>query len=165
MIQGGTKGTNGSGKSKNGKNKSGSDDVEDSSLKKKAHGVEPWMLEAPKNGDPKSITKNDKDYHWCPKCAKGAGQWVCHKPGDHSDDFKPKKNASNGGGSSDDSSKKKEKKQSAASSGNAPGSGTNGSSSNSGCSLQFNRSALLSVAAGNNADTQAFLSEFLPGKE
>lgn len=123
------------------------------------------MLKAPKNGDPKSITKNDKDYHWCPKCAKGAGQCVRHKPSDHSDDFKPKKKASNGGGSTDDSSKKKEKKTSAVSGGGASDGGGGGSSGNNSHSIRFNRSALLSVAAGNNSDTQEFLSQFVPGKE
>ena len=125
--------------------------------------MKPWMLEAPKNGDPNSITKDDKEYHWCPKCAKGEGQWVCHKPKDHSDNFKPKKKSESNNKESSGSSKSKGKKSSNTSSGGS----LNGrdSSGTSGTSLRFNRAALLSVAASNNADTQTFLSQFVPGKE
>ena len=85
------------------------------------------MLEAPKNGDPKSTTKNNKEYHWCPKCAKGVGQWVYNKPSDYLDNFKPKKKILTNGGLTDSSSKKKEKKTYVTLGG--------GSSSNSGNSL------------------------------
>ena len=163
MIQGGNRSSNGSGKPKDGKNTSGSEDSADTSAKKKERGIKPWMLVAPKNGDPNSMMKNDKEYHWCPKCANGAGQWVRHKPADHSDDFKFKKNSSNGDGSKEEFSEKKGNKNSSGANGGS--SGDSGGSSNGGNSLRFNRSALLSVAAGNNADTQAFLSQFVPGKE
>ena len=63
MIQGGNKSSNGSGKSKGGENKSGSEDVADLSSKKKERGVKPWMLVAPKNGETKSMMKNEKEYH------------------------------------------------------------------------------------------------------
>ena len=72
MIQGGNKGADSSGKSKTGKSKSGLD----STSNKKKSGIQPWMLIAPENGATTSMIKNDKEYHWCPKCAKGEGQWV-----------------------------------------------------------------------------------------
>ena len=131
MIQGGNKNSNGSSKNKNGsKNKSGSsDDASEPTSKKKDHGVKPWMLVAPKEGKLTSMMKNNKDYHWCPKCAKGAGQWVHHKPKDHSDDFKPKKKTTETNGTSSESLKKKEKKDSTtggnASTGNGNASGSN----------------------------------------
>ena len=152
MIQGANKNSNGSGENKSGS----SNDASDPTSKKKDCGVKPWMLVAPNKGDSKSIMKNDKDYHWYPKCAKGAGQWVRHKPNDHSDDFKSKKKATATDGASSESSKKKGKKDSNTDN-NAPGS--------DGESLRFNQTALLSVAAGNDANTQAFLSQFVPRKE
>ena len=102
-------------------------------------------------------------YHWCPKCAKGEGQWVRHKPSNHSENFKPKKTSNNNGDDSLGTSNSKGKKSSEAGSG---GSSSNGDSSGSNSnSLRFNRAALLSEAAGKDANTQAFLSQFVPGKE
>ena len=163
MLQGGNKSLNSSGK-KSGKKKSEKSDETSESTKKKDRGIKSWMLVAPKNGKPKTMTKNDKEYHWCHKYSNGAGQWICHRPADHSDDFKSKKKSSNSGGSSDDSLKKKKgKKNSSASDG---GSAANSAGSgNGGDSLQFNRSTLMSIAAGNNSDTQAFLSQFIPGND
>ena len=163
VIQGGSKSSNGPGKSKGGKNKSGSEDAEDLSSKKKEHGVKPWMLVAPKNNKPKLMMKNEKEYHWCPNCANGDGQLVHHKPANHSNNFKSKKKSSNNGSSKDESSKKKGKKNSSASGGGS--SGDAAGSGNGGNSLHFNQAALLLVAAENNSDTRAFLSQFVPGNE
>ena len=165
MIQGGNKNSNDSSKNKNGsKNKSGSsDNASEPTLKKKDRRVKPWMLVTPKEGESTSMMKNNKDYHWCPKCAKGAGQWVRHKPKDHSNDFKPKKKATETNGASSESSKKKGKKDS-----NTGGNGSTGdgnASGSNGNSLCFNQAALLSVAAGNEANIQVFLSQFVLGKE
>ena len=163
MIQNGSKSSNGSGKSKNGKIKSGSEDATDSSSKKKKSGIQPWMLIAPKDGEPKVMMKNEKAYNWCPKCANGAGQWVRHEPADHSDGFKSKKKSSENSRSKDDSSKKQSKKNSSASGDSSAGNPN--SSGKGGNLLRFNRASLLSMAAGNNSDTQAFLSQFVPGND
>ena len=164
MIQGNGNGFKGSSKGKGGKgSKNSSNETNNSRSKKKDRGVKQWMLEAPKDGAPKSITKNKKEYHWCPKCVKDKGQWVRHNPSDHLENFKTKKKSDNNGRGSSGTSKAKGKKSSNASRGGPPGGGgSSGSSSNSLC---FNWAALLSVAAGNNVDTQAFLSQFVPGKE
>ena len=134
MIQrGGTK-SNNSKKKKNGNaDADKSANTDDLNGKKKDCGVKPWMLVAPKTGESKSMTKNDKEYHWCPKCTDGAGQWVCHRPADHSDNLKLKKKSSNSGGLSDDSSKKKKGKKNFLASGggsadNLAGSGNGGDS-------------------------------------
>ena len=74
MIQGSNNYSNGSGKTKNGKKALGkSDKASDSMSKKKDCGVKSWMLEPSKDGDPKSMMKNEKEYHWCLKYAKGEG--------------------------------------------------------------------------------------------
>ena len=39
---------------------------------------EPWMLVAPKDGEPKEKSVENKTWHWCPKHAK----WTRHKPED-----------------------------------------------------------------------------------
>ena len=161
MIQGGSKSSKGSGKNKGGQSNSTAENDSEPSKKKKDRGVQPWMLIAPKNGEAKTLTKNDKEYHWCPKCAKGAGQWVRHKPSDHTDNFKASSKSNNSDGG--DGSKKKKKQKS--NSGNSASSSSASSSTDGGNNLRFNRSALMSVAAGNNADTQAFLSQFIPGNE
>ena len=158
MLQGNGK-SNGK---KGSKAQSGTNEEASEKKKSKERGVKPWMLEAPKAGAPKSKMANDKEYHWCPKCAKGEGQWVRHKPEDHTDNFKPKKQSNSGNDGSESSSnkdKKKPKSDSDSSSTNATGSG------NGGDTLRFNRAALLSATAGANADTQAFLSQFVPGND
>ena len=161
MIQGNSNSSKGSGKGKG--NKTNSEDTNDSNSKKKDRGAKQWMFEAPKDGALKTMIKNAKEFHWCPKCAKGEGQWVRHKPSDHSENFKPKKTSDDNGGDSSGTLNTKGKKSSEVGSG---GSSSNGDSSGSNSnSLRFNRAALLSVAAGKDANTQAFLSQFVPGKE
>ena len=164
MIQGGDTKFNNSKKNENGNaDAEKSAKTNDSNGKKKDCGVTSWMLVAPKMGESKSTTKNDKEYHWCPKCADGAGQWVRHKPSEHQDNFKGKKKSTSNSGGNDESSKKKGNKNSSKNTGGSDGAPN--ASDNGGGSLQFNRSALLSVAAANNSDTQAFLSQFVPGNK
>ena len=118
MIQGNGNGFKGSSKGKGGKgSKNSSNETNNSRSKKKDRGVKQWMLEAPKDGAPKSITKNKKEYHWCPKCVKDKGQWVRHNPSDHLENFKTKKKSDNNGRGSSGTSKAKGKKSSNASRG------------------------------------------------
>ena len=154
MIQGGktSKGSDKGSVSKH--NSSDSNSSNEASKSKDRSGVKPWMLEAPKDGDPKTIIRNDKDYHWCPKCAKGAGQWVRHKPSEHSDDFQQNKR-SNDNGDAAELAKKQDKKSFLQIGDDRTK--TENLGGTSGEPLRFNRAALLSVAAGNNSDTQAFL--------
>ena len=163
MIQGNSNGSKGSGKGKNGKgNKTNSNITNNSNSKKKDCGAKQWMFEDQKDGTPKSMIKNEREYHWCPKCTKGKGQCVPHKPRGHWENFKPKKKSDDNGGGSSETSNAKGKKSSNTDSGGSSGNGdSSGSNGNSFC---FNRAALL-LAAGNNADIQAFLSQFMPGKE
>ena len=108
MIQGGDTKFNNSKKNENGNaDAEKSAKTNDSNGKKKDRGVKPWVLVAPKTGESKSMTKNDKEYHWCLKCADGAGQWVRHKPSEHQDNSKSKKKSTSNSRGNDESSKKK----------------------------------------------------------
>lgn len=49
-----------------------------------------WKKKAPKEGDPTSVTKDDKTYHWCLKCREGKGLWALHEQKDHKSDFTPR---------------------------------------------------------------------------
>ena len=162
MIQGGktSKGPDKGTVSKT--NSSDSNSSNEASKSKERNGIKPWMLEAPKDGDPKTIIKNDKDYHWCPKCAKGAGQWVRHKPSEHSEDFRSNKR-SNDTGDAAESAKKQDKRSFVQTGGNSSKTEDLGGTSRE--PLRFNQAALLLVAAGNNSDTQTFLLQFIPGNE
>ena len=53
-----------------------------------------WWLQEPKSGEPKTMTKNKKEYHWCPNHEEN-GKWVRHKPSDCNakKDNKPKESA------------------------------------------------------------------------
>jgi hypothetical protein len=65
---------------KKGKQKSGDkakdDDKQKTKGKKKKEAVPAWMKVAPKGGEPKSKTVEEKTYHWC----ETHESWVRHKP-------------------------------------------------------------------------------------
>jgi hypothetical protein len=42
-----------------------------------------WKKVAPIDGEPKTITKKDKKYHWCTKCRNGKGMWALHTTEEH----------------------------------------------------------------------------------
>ena len=42
---------------------------------KKSYEPEAWMLVAPKDGEPKTKTVDNKSWHWCPN----HNRWACHK--------------------------------------------------------------------------------------
>ena len=52
-------------------------------LKRYESRIPEWKKEAPKEGEPDSIKKNDKTYHWCKKCRNGKGMWALHKTEEH----------------------------------------------------------------------------------
>jgi hypothetical protein len=42
-----------------------------------------WKKIAPKEGEPTTIVKNGKTYHWCTKCRNGKGMWALHTTEEH----------------------------------------------------------------------------------
>ena len=42
-----------------------------------------WKKEKPKEGDPATVERNDRKYHWCTKCRRGKGMWSMHQTTEH----------------------------------------------------------------------------------
>jgi hypothetical protein len=57
-------------------------------LKRKDAKIPDWKKVAPKEGEPKSKSKDDKTYYWCTKCRYGKGMWALHNDAAHKTDFK-----------------------------------------------------------------------------
>ena len=50
-----------------------------------------WKMEKLKSGEAHEKVVNGRTYYFCPKCNKGNGMWTLHKPADHKDDWKFKR--------------------------------------------------------------------------
>ena len=52
-------------------------------LKRYEARIPEWKKQAPAEGEPDSIKKNEKTYNWCKKCRNGKGMWALHKTEEH----------------------------------------------------------------------------------
>ena len=65
------------------------DTKKDDQSNEKESKVALWKRTAPKPGEPTTMERNGRTYHFCRKCNKGNGMWVMHEEKDHKDNFKP----------------------------------------------------------------------------
>ena len=54
-----------------------------------------WKKAAPKDGEKKTLERNNRTYNWCTKCRNGKGMWALHRTDQHSSDFVRKSSNSN----------------------------------------------------------------------
>lgn len=100
------KGTSTSNKNSN-KTKTINNQKQDSNIKKAKTQKPKWMTEAPKSGESKTKTVDDKEYHWC----SNHESWTRHKPSEcKGKGFKPEKT---------DKSKRKAKEENKAETGDS----------------------------------------------
>ena len=52
-------------------------------LKRYESRIPEWKKVPPKDGEPTTLEKNDKTYHWCTKCRLEKGMWALHNTEEH----------------------------------------------------------------------------------
>ena len=107
------------------------------------------MLEKPGAGEPKSKMVNDREWHWYHKCNNENNWRVRYQAKDHDDSKKWSNSKKDGEKKMEDGDalKKKKQEKSAKKTNNGSSSKSKGGEEE----LKFNRSALLSIAAGNDS--------------
>ena len=63
------------------------DSKNDSESKEKSK-IALWKKTPPKDGESRTMQRNNRTYHFCKKCHGGKGMWVLHEEKDHKDGFK-----------------------------------------------------------------------------
>jgi hypothetical protein len=75
--------TKNSTKSGDGSKKQENDLTPEERLKRYESRIPDWKKIPPKDGEPDTIEKNGKTYHYCRKCRDGKGMWALHKTSEH----------------------------------------------------------------------------------